>query len=62
MEDLKYHDISDNQTGYCVCQFQFKPTERSRTKDGKDFYWDLLYLKTVEAFTQLTVLVLIIGG
>ena len=43
MEDLKYHDLIDDETdkpnGYCYFQFKFKPTERSKTEDGKDFYW-----------------------
>lgn len=45
VEDLKYHNISDNQTGYCYFQFKVKPTERSKTEDGKDFYWGFIVLE-----------------
>ena len=56
VEDLKYHDLSANQAGYCYFQFKVKPTERSKTEDGKDFYWGLSYLKIAEGFTRLIVL------
>ena len=45
VEDLKYHKISDNQTGYCYFQSKVKPTERSKTEDGKDFYWGFIVLE-----------------
>ena len=48
VEDLKYHDLIDDETdkpnGYCYFQFKFKPTESSKTEDGKDFYWGFLVL------------------
>ena len=45
VEDLKYHNISDNQIGYCYFQFKVKPTERSKTEDRKDFYWGFIVLE-----------------
>ncbi|PFX14312.1 hypothetical protein AWC38_SpisGene21535 [Stylophora pistillata] len=49
VEDLNYHDLSDDETGkkdgYCYFQFKVKPTERSKTEDGKDFYWGFIVLQ-----------------